>query len=101
MLTRGTTHLTMSEFELALALAKPGEQIVYATGDLGVSAVYSTELTRLRGHTQALNESRAGFLTMRRLADVVFVRGGASFEYIFTKAGRSEQPTACQQQPHD
>ena len=86
MLTHGTTHLTMSEFELELALAEPGARIVYATGDLAFSAVYSSELTRLRGHIQQLSEKRVGYLTRRRLAEIAFVRGDASFEYIFTKA---------------
>jgi hypothetical protein len=86
MLTHGTTHLTMSEFELALAVAEPGAQIVYATGDLAFSAAYSAELTRLRGHVQHLSETSLGYLTRRRLAEIAFFRGGASFEYIFTKA---------------
>jgi hypothetical protein len=88
MVTHGTTHLTMSEFDLALALAQPGAQIIYATGDLAFSAGYSTELMRLRGHLQHLSETRVGYLTRRRLAKSDFVGGGAPCEYIFTKAAQ-------------
>jgi hypothetical protein len=85
--TFGTNHQSVNDFRTAVALATPGSAIIYAFGDLAVSAPYSGELSGLRTLVQGLAAKGDGCLTQRRRTDARFFRGGgACFEYIFTKA---------------
>jgi hypothetical protein len=88
MQTKGTTHLTMNEFADAFAEAAPGAQIVYATGDLAYSAVWSTELQGLRRQAWRYSETGLGRLVQRRRSDLPFTGdpGGCCFEYVFVMA---------------
>lgn len=86
MISFGTDHQSMSEFADALDEAAPGATFCYAIGDLAVSAPCSRELIGLRGLVSRVSDGGRGYLTQRRRSDLRFVRGGACFEYLFTKA---------------
>jgi len=85
---RGTKHLSVNEFERAVAAAAPGASIVYATGDLALSAQWSPALTELRAAVRLLHDLGRGVLLQRRRPDLRYVGsgGGACFDYLFVKA---------------
>jgi hypothetical protein len=85
METTHTAHLTMNEFADAVATASPGDQIIYAQGDLACSAIASAELFGVRRVAYRYYEDGRGYLTQRRCPEIKF-RGHAAFEYIFTAA---------------
>jgi hypothetical protein len=89
MQTKGTTHLSMQEFLIAVGAARPGVQIVYATGDLAFSAKGSAELDGLKKQAWRYQEAKVGRLVRRRRKDLPFTGGpgGCCFEYLFVKAG--------------
>ena len=92
MQTKGTMHLTMKEFLIAVGTAQPGAQIVYATGDLAFSAKGSAELDGLKKQAWRYQEAKLGRLVRRRRADLPFAGGpgGCCFEYIFAMSSASD-----------
>ena len=85
MVTFGTDHQSMNDFVEAIDLSAPGASICYAFGDLAVSAPYSAELNGLRSLAYRISAEGRGRLTQRRRTDMRFHRGGACYEYLFTK----------------
>jgi hypothetical protein len=79
------SYMTADEFSVAVGRAAPGGRICYAVGDLA-NAAKQPEVSRLRRLAQFYQTQKMGFLTQRRRDDLPADRGGASFEYWFTKA---------------
>jgi hypothetical protein len=86
METRGTKHLAVNEFVAAVDVAMPGDVIVYATGDLAVSAQWSRDLYSTRLMARAYCEAGKGRLFQRRRPDFPFNSAGCCFDYLFVKA---------------
>lgn len=83
--TCSTKHITTNDFVDAVDAAAPGSAIVYALGDLAMSAPYGGELIGLRSIVWRYHTEGRGHLTQRRRPDVKLGKD-AAFEYIFTTA---------------
>jgi len=88
METRGTKHLAVNEFVDAVVAAAPGASIVYATGDLALSAQWSPELHATRAMARAYHSAGKGRLFQRRRPDLNYTGtgGGCCYDYLFVKA---------------
>jgi hypothetical protein len=76
--------MTADEFAAAVGCAAPGGKICYALGDLA-SAAKHPAVFALRLLTQRYYREGRGSLTQRKRAELPAARGGACFEYWFTK----------------
>lgn len=87
MESRGTSHMTSAEFVSALEMARPGENIVYATGDIAYSANDSSafELRILAKTVRSRSEEGLGRL-FQRPCKTQRLMGGRAFQYIFKVA---------------
>lgn len=93
MQTGPTKHLTMNEFKNEFVLAKPGQRIIYAVGDLAYSKATKpmadgsrdgAELSGLADLVWTQHILGTAVLTQRRLAE-------NQYEYIATKANPPSQ----------
>jgi hypothetical protein len=78
----------VNEFIDAIVDAGPGASIVYATGDLALSAQWSQELIETRAVARRFHDQGRGQLVERRKPDLRFIGtgGGCCFDYLFVKA---------------
>jgi hypothetical protein len=88
METRGTKHLAVNEFIDAVVDAAPGASIVYASGDLALSAQWSQEVIEMRAVARRFHDQGRGQLFQRRRPDLHYTGtgGGCCYEYLFVKA---------------
>jgi hypothetical protein len=88
MVTNATWHLSTNEFVDVVAVAEPGDRIVYARGDLSYSAspFEAHELRGLRALAYDYWLGKRGYLFRMRRPDILFkpksFRPGPAFDYI-------------------
>ena len=80
-----TDYLSEDAFVARIASAQPGEQVVYATGDIACGAAHDPALFALRKTVQRLAEAKVIALTQRKRRDQLFKIAGCAFDYIATK----------------
>jgi hypothetical protein len=83
------SYVTADEFAAAVGCAAPGSKICYALGDLANAARHPAVFALRRLAQRYYSEGR-GALTQRKRADLPAARGGACFEYWFTKASAAD-----------
>ena len=80
-----TDYLSEEAFVARIATAQPGEQVVYATGDMAYGAALDPQLYALRKTVWRLHEAKVIALTQRKRRDRLFKIAGCAFDYIATK----------------
>jgi hypothetical protein len=89
MITYGTEHLSADVFNSTYKAAQPGDQIIYAVGDLATSRSIGPEgmdIDHLGTRVMHLAEHGFVCLTQRALPELRYRNGGGRcFEYIATK----------------
>lgn len=89
MIAYGTEHLSVDVFDSTYHVARPGDQIIYAIGDLALSRSIvpdGKELNALAKRTMHLAEQGRICLTQRAMPELEYRNGGGRcFEYIATK----------------
>jgi hypothetical protein len=83
------SYMTADEFATAVGRAPPGGRVCYAIGDLANAAKHPAVFA-LRLLAQRYYSEGAGLLTQKRRSDLPAARGGACFEYYFTKASAAD-----------
>ena len=79
------SYMTTDEFAAAVGCASPGGRVCYAIGDLANAAKHPAVFA-LRLLAQRYYREGKGLLTQKRRSDLPAARGGACFEYYFTKS---------------